>query len=266
MPVIRYPLSVIHWRLASWSGVTLLELLVVLIIIGLLATAAVRTWDVTLEKGRYEETIKELEEIARSIVGDERIRVMGERVDFGFVGDCGMLPRNLIDLSNRPEYVDTGLWRGPYIKATFAENPRSFLFDAWGDSYVYNSESLFIRSFAGQAQEYGRGLTKKIGNQPADFLNNTVSGYVEDAYGNRPTKGVSLYIIYPWQGRLRKDSAVFEPHRPGQFAFSPIPQGKVRLISVLRDTVTRESIDRYITVYPKVGKTDLVVRFNSIFP
>ncbi|MEO0102486.1 MAG: type II secretion system protein [candidate division WOR-3 bacterium] len=250
-------------------GVTLLELLVVMVIIGILATAAVRTWDVTMEKGRYEETFRELEEIARAIVGDERMVVSGERIDFGFVGDCGMLPRNLIDLAQRPDYVDSSLWRGPYVKSTFAENPRSFLFDAWGDSYIYIPESLFIRSFGGGSDvEYRRWVTKRFATRVGDLLNNRVSGFIEDAFGNRP-KGsdlshLSLYLFYPWQGQTLLDSMEFDTLKPGEFSFEPIPQGKVRLVAVYRQNVPPDSIDRYLTVYPRIGKVDLIVRFGNV--
>ncbi len=251
------------------SGVTLLELLVVMVIIGILATAAIRTWDVTLEKGRYEETMRELEELARAIVGDERIVVSGERVDFGFVGDCGMLPQNLIDLGVRPDYVDSSLWRGPYIKPAFAENPRAFLFDAWGDSYIYRPESLFIRSFGGGSDVgFSRWLTKRFGTRVGDFLNNRVRGYVEDAFGNRPSgedlKNLSAYLIYPWQGELLRDTMEFDSLRPGEFVFQPVPIGKVRLIVVYRDTIPPDSIERIITVYPKIGKEDLVLKFANV--
>jgi len=251
------------------KGVTLLELLVVMVIIGILATAAVRTWDVTMEKGRYEETFRELEEISRAIVGDERMVVSGERTDFGFVGDCGMLPRNLIDLAQRPDYCDSLLWRGPYVKPTFAENPRSFLFDAWGDSYIYIPESLFIRSLGGGSDvAYGRWITKRFAQRIGDLLNNRVSGVIEDAFGNRPKKSdlpfLSLYIFYPWQGALLRDSMEFDSLRPGEFSFEPIPQGKVRLVAVYRKSVPSESIDKYLTVYPKIGKEDLTLRFGSV--
>ncbi len=246
-----------------------MELLVVMVIIGILATAAVRTWDVTMEKGRYEETFRELEEISRAIVGDERIVVSGERVDFGFVGDCGMLPRNLIDLAQRPDYVDSALWRGPYVKPTFAENPRSFLFDAWGDSYIYIPESLFIRSFGGGSDiDYRRWITKKFATRIGDLLNNRVAGVIEDAFGNRPKNSdlthLSLYLFYPWQGHTLMDSMEFDPLRPGEFSFEPVPQGKVRLVAVYRGSVPSDSIDRYLTVYPKIGKQDLIIRFGNV--
>ncbi len=92
-------------RIQSSKGVTLIELLVVLMILSLILTAAVRTWDVTLERGRFEQTRQKLDKLAKAIIGDPDYIVGGVRVDFGFVGDMGTLPRTLNDLVTSPSWV-----------------------------------------------------------------------------------------------------------------------------------------------------------------
>ncbi|MCS7250318.1 MAG: type II secretion system GspH family protein [candidate division WOR-3 bacterium] len=249
------------------KGVTLLELLIVMIIIGILASAAVKTWDVTLERQRIEETIKELDEIGRAIVGDERVVYMGTRVDFGFVGDCGMLPRALIDLSLKPDYVDSALWKGPYIKSIFAENPKGFLTDAWGDSYKYYPESLIIRSYAGSNEvNYQKWLTKKLANSFSDLFNNEVSGLVYDAFGNTPDSlkatNILITLFHPREGKLIIDS--IHPRSGGNFIYSGISIGKRRLVCVYRDTLQYDSIEKIITVYPRIGAKNIELKFSRV--
>lgn len=249
------------------KGVTLLELLIVMIIIGILASAAVKTWDVTLERQRIEETIKELEEIGRAVVGDERLTYLGTRVDFGFVGDCGMLPRSLIDLAIKPDYIDSALWKGPYVRPTFAENPRDFLTDAWGDSYKYYPESLIIRSYAGGSDvSYQKWLTKKLANSFSDLFNNEVNGLVYDAFGNTPDSlkatNILITLFYPREGRLIVDS--IHPRSGGNFIYSGIPIGKRKLICVYRDTTQYDSIEKIITVYPRIGAQNVELRFSRV--
>lgn len=249
------------------KGVTLLELLIIMIIIGILTSAAVKTWDVTLERQRIEETIKELDELGRAIVGDERLTYMGTREDFGFAGDCGMLPRTLIDLSVKPDYIDTALWRGPYIKVTFAENPLGFLTDAWGDSYKYYPESLIIRSYAGGGEvSYQKWLSKKLANSFSDLFNNEVSGFIYDAFGNTPdsakVNNILITLFYPREGRLIIDS--IHPRRGGNFIYSGIPIGKRKLICVYRDTIQYDSIEKVITVYPRIGAKNIEIKFTRV--
>lgn len=249
------------------KGVTLLELLIVMVIIGILASAAVKTWDVTLERQRIEETIKELEEIGRAIVGDERLTYLGTRVDFGFVGDCGMLPRSLIDLATKPDYVDSSLWNGPYVKPTFIENPRGFLTDAWGDSYRYYPESLIIRSYGGSSDVgYQKWLTKKLAGSFSDLFNNEVSGIVYDAFGNTPDSAKAINILitlfYPREGRLIIDSV--RPRSGGNFTYSSITIGKRKLICIYRDTLQYDSIEKIITVYPRIGAKNVELKFSRV--
>ncbi|MEO0088764.1 MAG: prepilin-type N-terminal cleavage/methylation domain-containing protein, partial [candidate division WOR-3 bacterium] len=249
------------------KGVTLLELLIVMVIIGILASAAVKTWDVTLERQRIEETIKELDEIGRAIVGDERLTYMGTRIDFGFVGDCGMLPKNLIDLVVKPDYVDSALWKGPYLKPAFAENPRGFLIDAWGDSYKYYPESLIIRSYAGGGDvNYQKWLTKKLASSFSDLFNNEVSGIVYDALGNPPDSIKATYIsitfFYPREGRMIIDS--IHPQSGGNFMYAGVPIGKRRLVCVYRDTLQYDSIEKVINVYPRIGAKNIEIKFSRV--
>lgn len=249
------------------KGVTLIELLIVMVIIGILAAAAVRTWDVTLERKRIEETMKELDEIGRAIVGDERLTSVGTRIDFGFVGDCGMLPESLINLAIKPGYVDPLLWKGPYVTPVFAENPEGFLTDAWGDYYKYYPESLIIRSYAGGGVAgYQKWLTKKLANSSSDLFNNEVSGIVYDAFGNTPdsikANNILIILFHPKEGRL--DTATTRPRSGGNFIYSDIVIGKRRLVCVYRDAIQYDSIEKLVTIYPRIGAKNIELKFSRV--
>ena len=135
-------------------GVTLLELLVVLMILSIVLTAAVKTWDVTLERGRAQTTARKLNQLVSVIVGDPDYIVAGQRADFGFVGDVGRVQNSLRELVVRPPGDST--WRGPYIRSTFNQSADGYRIDGWGDTIIYgrekyqNNESLWVRSHGGR--------------------------------------------------------------------------------------------------------------------
>jgi prepilin-type N-terminal cleavage/methylation domain-containing protein len=258
-------------------GVTLLELLVVLMILSIILTAAVKTWDVTLERGRSETTSRKLNQLATVIVGDRDYIVAGRRVDFGFVGDVGRLPNSLQELTVTPPISppESSLWRGPYLRATFNESPDGFRIDGWGDTILYSKESLFVRSNG------GRGLADKTRWQTVylpydgnDLLNNDVDGQIVDVRGAPPPNRASimnvlkLTLYFPLEGKLREQDLLGSGNQltNGQFAFSNIPQGTHLLVAryvkyyVLPYDTVMTTAD--VTVYPAIGAHDVRMRLN----
>ena len=136
-------------RPALRNGVTLLELLIVIMIMGLLAAAALKAYDTSLQSGRFQATRRTLDELTAAIVGNPDLVTHGVRIDYGYIGDLGMVPRTLSDLVTTPAGIDTGLWRGPYVVNRIAENPKGFATDGWGDSLWYNPDTLTISSQRG---------------------------------------------------------------------------------------------------------------------
>lgn len=263
------------------SGVTLIELLVVLMLLSLILTAAIKTWDVTLQRGRFEQTRQKLDRLAKVITGDPDYVVDGVRADFGFVGDMGTLPRTLADLVESPSWVsppESSLWRGPYIKPTFAESPQSYRLDAWGDSIIFEKDSMFLRSYGGGGLvDRTRWMTRPLGYTENDLLHNTVDGIIVDQRGNPPPDNVEFYnnnalqaeLEYPRQGVRYLDAYMLRKEDNGNFSFLDVPQGiqrlRVILIRIYPPGQPRDTVSRMVTVFPKVGAPGLEIRMNCLW-
>jgi len=252
-------------------GVTLLELLVVLMILSIILTAAVKTWDVTLERGRAETTSRKLNQLVNVIVGEPEYIVAGHRADFGFVGDVGRLPNNLEELVVFPG-GDSSRWRGPYLRATFNESPDGFRIDGWGDTIIYNKESLFVRSYG------GRGYADKTRWQTAfspysldDLTNDTLDGRIVDVRGASPPAdseriitGLKVTLYYPIEGKLT--ALERRGAEAAHFTYTGIPQGTHRLVAlyanVFSPPVESTMTTADVTVYPGLGAHDVTLRLN----
>jgi len=80
------------------TGFSLVELTVVLLIITLLASVAVRETSELAFQTRYEQTKERLEMIRQAILGNPKLIVNGQQAVSGFVADMGRLPHNLREL------------------------------------------------------------------------------------------------------------------------------------------------------------------------
>lgn len=81
-----------------YSGFTLLEMLLVLFIMGLLASAATAMTDSLDSQARYDDTLQRMERVKRAIAGDPGRTVNGGPAISGFVADMGRLPGCLAEL------------------------------------------------------------------------------------------------------------------------------------------------------------------------
>jgi len=96
------------------KGFTLIEIMVVVVIIGILASMAVVTYMGQSEKARQRVTSAQLHELSGVVEA--------------FQLNHGKLPRKLNHLVFRPSYVEENDWPG-YLR----EVPR----DGWGNEFVY---------------------------------------------------------------------------------------------------------------------------------
>jgi prepilin-type N-terminal cleavage/methylation domain-containing protein len=261
-----------NWRA---RGVTLLELLVVLMILSIVLTAAVKTWDVTLERGRAQTTASKLDQLVSVIVGDPDYIVAGHRADFGYVGDEGQVPLHLSDLVTPPFNPDS-VWRGPYLRSTFNQSVDGYRIDGWGDTIIYGREtygsndSLFVRSYGGRGvADRSRWQTRRIPYTYDALVRNTVEGQIVDVRGNRPPDTLLVNMLvtffYPdGTGKLAPNQKTGSELTGGTFRFTSIPQGSHRLHVKYIDygPPTRDSAETEadVTVYPGIGARDVTMR------
>jgi len=242
------------------SGMTLVELLIVLVIIGILGAVTLRTVDVTRERANFDKTMKAMQRLSNAISGNPDLIGEGRRTDFGFVGDVGRMPTSLEELrrnvSNNPS------WNGPYVRQPFTGDSTGFKTDAWGQEFQYLPDLGIIISLAN-----GRfPLTFQTTPDTAFLFQNSVSGTITDNQGNppgdqAPTMTVRLWTTNPLTGQLMHYDTT--PGRDGGYAFGA-PNQRVavgnHLMTVVRGT--SESLSKWISVTPRVGAV-VDFRFGS---
>ncbi|MBU2568451.1 MAG: prepilin-type N-terminal cleavage/methylation domain-containing protein [Gammaproteobacteria bacterium] len=167
MPVLKHRYAFPRWsvgmRRHPAAGFTLLEMVLVLFLMALVASAGLMLTEGVEDQAQYDETKRRMEIIRKAIVGDPTRTVNGSPEISGFVADMGRLPGCLAELlelgaEKIPETDpktyespcddsvtltewhldnDTGIgsdWRGPYI-AVLPERSGDLRFrDGYGNS------------------------------------------------------------------------------------------------------------------------------------
>ncbi|MBD3403505.1 prepilin-type N-terminal cleavage/methylation domain-containing protein [candidate division GN15 bacterium] len=203
------------------KGYTIIELVIVIIVIGILATVATRTLQPSIDTARYEQTKTELDHLAWAVAGNPLIYDDGARSDFGYVGDVGALPPNLDALVTNPGGFAT--WDGPYIDP--GKDGVGFKQDAWEVAYTFTGTA--VRSIGS-----GQTIEKVIAANNSALLANDVRGVVLNADGTIPgatyADSVRLRLLYP-DGTGSIGAALTAPSEDGSFSFSGIPVGNHQL-------------------------------------
>src|SRR4051812_35605788 len=89
-------------------GLTLLELLVVLLILAILTMIAVQSTDNLVEPARYDATVRTMQNIQDAMIGPGNQRNPdGTILVTGFVADTGRVPAVIDELVNKPDNLAT---------------------------------------------------------------------------------------------------------------------------------------------------------------
>lgn len=203
------------------SGYSLIELIVVIIIIGILSSVAVKSLRQSTDVARMDMTLKGLKDWTYAVSGDPTLISGGNRLDYGFVGDNGALPPSIYALYQNS--MGWATWTGPYLDDDFNDGTtaRSFDRDAWGALYVING--VEISSTGG-----GTTITRRTANNIDELLYNSVGLTILDLDRNPPGSvfkdSLRLIITYPsGTGTFATKTAI--PQKDGSVAFDSIPIG-----------------------------------------
>lgn len=135
-------------RKRDCAGFTLIELVIIIVVLGILASFGIAKYSDFLQESKIAATRSEMTTIKRAIVGNPQVVSGGRYVDVGFEGNIGNPPYQLIDLVRCPDTILTYNaiarlgWNGPYLDSAGG----SYLKDSWGQDYVYDPTARTITS------------------------------------------------------------------------------------------------------------------------
>lgn len=226
-------------KIGSQNGYSLVEVVVVIIILGILASVALQPTGEIVTTMRTEETKAEMERLAFAIAGNPALVSNGIRTDYGYVGDIGALPPNWDALAVNPGGLAS--WNGPYIQDEFAGGAGNtdFKFDAWGAPY--SAPGISFSSTGG-----GETLTRRVAKSSNALLYNAVNLTIYDLDYSPPgtdnIDSISCRLIYP-NGAGGYAAPSKHPDANGIVTFDSVPIG-VHILHVEyipdTDTITRK--------------------------
>lgn len=227
------------------NGYSLFELIVVLMIVGIIASIAMRSMQSSVDNSRMADTKKELDQLVYAISGNPELVSGGNRIDFGYIGDNGALPPNLDALVSNP---GLGTWKGPYIAdkfyASIGGNASEFKSDAWGSGYSYNG--LTITSTGS-----GQTITREVAGNSSELFGNSASFFITDINftppGNIQNDSVRCLLRYP-NGAGSITTQIKSPTANGYVQFDSLPIGQHTFHMVVENNT--DTITKKVTIYP----------------
>ncbi len=246
------------YRLRHARGFSLIELTIVIVVIGIMAGIAMQSLTVAVEDGRKLQTERQLDLVAKAIVGDPGIMQDGVRSDFGYVGDVGAFPPNLAALYTNP---GLSLWNGPYVQIDHTEDTMSYRTDSWGQALTY-SGGVTVNSSG-----HGAPIVKKVCDSTSDYLLNTVVGAIRDKNDSTPglikKDSVDILVDIP-NGSSGIVTRSYRPQASGSFSCDSVPAGR-RFFKFIY-TPGNDTVRRYYTVLPRhQGYPQLIVKFAGAY-
>lgn len=248
----------------SERGYTLVEMIVVLVVLSILATVAMRNLGQLDDIVKTEETKLEMDKLAFALVGNPEFITAGKRTDYGYFGDIGSLPRTWDDLTRNPGRYDT--WKGPYLSSWFSElgTDSNFKYDAWGKIYSAPSGTNSV-SF----QSSGEGqspITRLVCADLSKLLYNRVHLTITDLNfvppGHSNFDSVILVLNYP-DGKGGIAVRSINPSANGTAKFDSIPIGIHLLQTIFLQT--GDTLKQKINVDPGSDYYGEIQHYGSIW-
>jgi prepilin-type N-terminal cleavage/methylation domain-containing protein len=220
---------------AARAGFTLVEMLVVIVILAIVTTIAVRSIDTLQDQGRFDGTRQGLREIDEAVAGvPGQLKPDGTALITGFVADMGRLPAvivgeplqelwvkppasglfTIVAAPSDPEVlVETG-WRGPYLRLGPGT---ASLRDGWGNPFV-------VRAPDGTTPPAGAPIAA-VASLGAD---NTAGGTEYD--GDLDVKfEQTAPALNRWSGSLTVEVVVFSASSMGPPGNPQVADGNVEI-------------------------------------
>lgn len=133
-------------RLSIQNGFSLLELLVVLMLISVVGTIAIRSTVDIGYSARYEQTRDRLESIRTAIIGNPKRTINGQPDISGFVADMGRLPVNLRELVDQ-NYCTVDRTIDETTSGAAAADCNAITADSWVNQTGYTAGTSDTLSF-----------------------------------------------------------------------------------------------------------------------
>ncbi len=217
----------------------MIELIMVVVIVGILATVAAQKFGSLADTVLVEETMREMDEIAIAITGDPSLENNGIRSDFGYIGDVGSLPPDLDALVTNPGSYTT--WNGPYLNNSFEQISTDYKTDAWQTVYTYGGSVTVSSTGSGET------INRRLAQSSADLLYNRVRGNIFDFDGTPPGNiyrdSITVRMTIPnGTGGTAVRAAI--PDIGGYYSLDSIPIGNhtIEIVYVPQDDTLRQLV------------------------
>lgn len=239
------------------SGFSLIELIAVIVVLAVLATVAIQSLPQSIEEARQIGTEKEMDVLARGIVGRFEISQGANRSNFGYIGDVGSFPPNLEALFINPGRMIS--WDGPYLPASFKGDSLNFRLDEWGQPYKYDGGLTIVSS--GSKTD----IIRKLADSKTDYILNSFSGRITDGADLSPgmifPDSIEISIQVP-DGRGYYLNKSYAPDATGLFRLDSLPVGTHPLWIIYKPTA--DSLIRYVTIMPR-NKSTKTFKFAAAY-